>query len=172
MRLTDAGATHCHEPPRPRRTCPYRPQWADRGRRRRCRPYPRGGPPAAHPPPTSVLAFSDRCASSVLDIFLRAGITVPDDISVVGFDDSHLACLAHINITTAGQDIHRLAQLAVDRAVARVGGAMARSTPGNTSSLQPRGSRKDRPAPLNPCQVRRVICTLRPPPAMGGLRPT
>ncbi|TLS47121.1 LacI family transcriptional regulator [Streptomyces montanus] len=77
---------------------------------------------AARPRPTAVLAFNDRCATGVLDIFLRSGVAVPGDISVVGFDDSHLARLAHIDLTTVGQDISRLAGLAVGRAVARLEG--------------------------------------------------
>ncbi|WP_069768377.1 LacI family DNA-binding transcriptional regulator [Streptomyces sp. LUP30] len=74
----------------------------------------------AGPRPTAVLAFNDRCASGVLDVFLRTGVTVPGDVSVVGFDDSRLARLAHIGLTTVGQDVSRLARLAVGRAVARV----------------------------------------------------
>ena len=58
--------------------------------------------------PTAVLAFNDQCATGVLDVFLRAGVAVPGQISVVGFDDSHLARLAHINLTSVGQDIPRL----------------------------------------------------------------
>ncbi|MGO4760206.1 substrate-binding domain-containing protein, partial [Streptomyces sp. 2MCAF27] len=75
------------------------------------------------PRPTAVLAFNDRCAAGVLDILLRARVSVPDEISVIGFDDSHLARLAHINLTTVGQDIPRLAELAVGRAIARLEGA-------------------------------------------------
>ncbi|WP_263972017.1 substrate-binding domain-containing protein [Streptomyces resistomycificus] len=78
---------------------------------------------ATRPRPTAVLAFNDRCATGVLDLFLRSGVAVPGDISVVGFDDSHLARLAHIDLTTVGQDIARLAGLAVGRAVARLEGA-------------------------------------------------
>ena len=44
-------------------------------------------PPAL---PTAVLAFNDRCATGVLDLFLRSGVAVPGDISVVGFDDGQL----------------------------------------------------------------------------------
>jgi DNA-binding LacI/PurR family transcriptional regulator len=75
--------------------------------------------------PTAVLAFNDRCATGLLDTFLRAGVTVPGDVSVVGFDDSRLARLAHIALTTVGQDVPRLSRLAVGRAVARVEGGTA-----------------------------------------------
>jgi DNA-binding LacI/PurR family transcriptional regulator len=70
--------------------------------------------------PTAVLAFNDRCATGALDTFLRSGVHVPGEISVIGFDDSRLARLAHINLTTVGQDIPRLAELAVGRAIARL----------------------------------------------------
>ncbi|MEU9957796.1 LacI family DNA-binding transcriptional regulator [Streptomyces sp. NPDC050982] len=76
----------------------------------------------ARPRPTAVLAFNDRCATGVLDAFLRARVAVPDEISVVGFDNSRLARLAHIDLTTVGQDASRLAELAVGRAVARLEG--------------------------------------------------
>ncbi|MGP3961109.1 LacI family DNA-binding transcriptional regulator [Nonomuraea sp. 3N208] len=77
------------------------------------------------PLPTAVLAFNDRCATGVLDTFLRARVAVPDEVSVVGFDNSHLARLAHIDLTTVAQDIPRLASLAVGRAIARLEGEPA-----------------------------------------------
>ena len=76
----------------------------------------------ASPRPTAVLAFNDQCAAGLLDVFLRSGIPVPGQVSVVGFDDSRLARLPHINLTTVGQDIPRLADLAVVRALARLEG--------------------------------------------------
>ncbi|KOX16362.1 LacI family transcriptional regulator [Nocardiopsis sp. NRRL B-16309] len=81
------------------------------------------------PPPTAVLAFNDDCASGILDVLLRAGVRVPDEVSVVGFDDSRLARLAHIDLTTVAQDAARLADLAVGRAIARLEGE---ETPGET----------------------------------------
>jgi DNA-binding LacI/PurR family transcriptional regulator len=75
---------------------------------------------AQKPIPTGILAFNDRCATSVLDILLRAGVAVPGQVSVVGFDDSHLAGFSHINLTTVRQDASVMAELAVDRAVQRL----------------------------------------------------
>jgi DNA-binding LacI/PurR family transcriptional regulator len=70
--------------------------------------------------PTAILAFNDRCATGVLDTLYRHGVHVPQDLSVVGFDDSHLAGSAHIDLTTVRQDAGHMARLAVERAIARL----------------------------------------------------
>jgi DNA-binding LacI/PurR family transcriptional regulator len=70
--------------------------------------------------PTAVTVFNDRCATGVLDVLTRAGVKVPGDLSVVGYDDSRLARLAHINLTTIAQDTATMAKLAVGRAIDRV----------------------------------------------------
>ncbi|MER0484245.1 substrate-binding domain-containing protein [Streptomyces sp. Edi2] len=77
----------------------------------------------------------DRCATGVLDAFLRAGVPVPDEMSVAGFDDSRLARRAPIDLTTVGQDIPRLAELAVGRAIARM---EAEAAPGPETVIVPR----------------------------------
>jgi len=74
------------------------------------------------PLPPAVVAYDDDCAYGLLDTFRRAGVTVPTDISVVGFDDSRLSHLLNINLTTVGQDAPAMARLAVQRAVARLAG--------------------------------------------------
>jgi DNA-binding LacI/PurR family transcriptional regulator len=70
--------------------------------------------------PSAAIVFNDRCALGVLDTLLRVGISVPGQFSVVGYDDSSLARLTHINLTTVGQDALAMAELAVTRAVARL----------------------------------------------------
>jgi DNA-binding LacI/PurR family transcriptional regulator len=70
--------------------------------------------------PTAVVASNDRCAVGLLDAFLRAGVRVPGDISVVGYDDSTLARLAHIDLTTVNQDAPAQAKHAVAAAVSRL----------------------------------------------------
>jgi DNA-binding LacI/PurR family transcriptional regulator len=73
-------------------------------------------------PPTAVAAFNDRSAVGVLDTLRRAGLEVPGDVSVVGYDDSSVARLRHVDLTTVAQDATRLAELAVQRAVDRIEG--------------------------------------------------
>jgi DNA-binding LacI/PurR family transcriptional regulator len=70
--------------------------------------------------PSAVFAFNDRCALGVMDVLIRAGVPVPQQVSVLGFDDSPLAGLAHIDLTTIRQDSAGLARAAVGRLVARL----------------------------------------------------
>jgi len=77
---------------------------------------------ATVPRPTAVAVFNDRSATGLLDVFRNAGLSVPQDISVVGFDDSRLARLSHVDLTTVAQDAGRMATLAVARAIDRLDG--------------------------------------------------
>jgi DNA-binding LacI/PurR family transcriptional regulator len=76
-----------------------------------------------HPLPTAVTVFNDRSATGVLDVLRSAGIDVPGGMSVIGFDDSRLARLSHIALTTVAQDTEQLTGLAIARAAARLDGA-------------------------------------------------
>ena len=71
---------------------------------------------------TAVLAGNDRCAVGVVDTLRRAGVDVPGDISVIGYDDSRLARLTHIDLTTVAQDAEQTARLAVEAVVERLEG--------------------------------------------------
>ena len=73
-------------------------------------------------PPTAVTVFNDRCATGVLDALRRAGKAVPEDISVTGFDDSRLARLGHVSLTTVAQDTATMTEQALRRAAARISG--------------------------------------------------
>jgi DNA-binding LacI/PurR family transcriptional regulator len=75
---------------------------------------------AGRPLPTAVVAFNDHCALGLLDAFSRAGVGVPADVSVVGYDDSSLSRLAHVNLTTVSQDARRQAEHAMAAAVGRL----------------------------------------------------
>ncbi|MEP6650932.1 MAG: LacI family DNA-binding transcriptional regulator [Lapillicoccus sp.] len=69
------------------------------------------------PSPTAVLAFNDRCALGVMDQLRAAGLEVPRDVSVVGFDDSPVARLRTISLTTVSQEPATMAVAAVEAAV-------------------------------------------------------
>ena len=73
-------------------------------------------------PPTAVTVFNDRCATGVLHALSHNGLTVPDDLSIVGYDDSRLARLAHVNLTTIAQDTATMTRLAVAQTINRIEG--------------------------------------------------
>jgi DNA-binding LacI/PurR family transcriptional regulator len=70
--------------------------------------------------PSAVIASNDRSAVGVLDAFNRVGVDVPGSISVVGYDDSPLARLTHVNLTTVSQSAQEQAEHAVAAAVDRL----------------------------------------------------
>jgi DNA-binding LacI/PurR family transcriptional regulator len=55
-------------------------------------------------PPTAVLCFSDTIAAAVLQEAQDRGLRVPQDLSVVGFDDNPLARRTRPMLTTVRQD--------------------------------------------------------------------
>lgn len=55
--------------------------------------------------PTAVLCFSDVLAVSVIRAARDLGLRVPEDVSVVGFDDSQLTARHDPPLTTVRQDI-------------------------------------------------------------------
>jgi len=63
--------------------------------------------------PTAILALSDLLALGVLDAAAERGITVPDRLSVVGFDDIPEAALATPPLTTVKQPHRRKGSEAV-----------------------------------------------------------
>ena len=69
--------------------------------------------------PTAVVAFNDHCAAGLLASVRQRGIDVPAGLSVVGYDDSHIAGLSTIGLTTVAQDAQALATAALDLAVRR-----------------------------------------------------
>ncbi|WP_232805595.1 LacI family DNA-binding transcriptional regulator [Glycomyces xiaoerkulensis] len=77
------------------------------------------------PLPTAVFASNDQCAIGLLDVFTRAGVEVPERLSIVGYDDSHIAGLSHIDLTTVRQDAGGLAHLAVTAADEQLRGQRA-----------------------------------------------
>ncbi len=64
-------------------------------------------------PPTAVFAASDATALGVLEAARRLGLRVPEDLSVVGFDDTYVAGWATPPLTTVHQPLRDMGAAAV-----------------------------------------------------------
>jgi LacI family transcriptional regulator len=64
-------------------------------------------------PPTAIFAANDAMAFGALDAVSTAGKKVPDDLSVVGFDDVIRAAFVHPKLTTVRQPLNEIAVRAV-----------------------------------------------------------
>lgn len=72
---------------------------------------------------TALLAFNDDCARGLMTTLQARGVSVPGDVSVMGFDGSRLSRISSIaGITTIRQDAPAMARLAVEQAVIRAEG--------------------------------------------------
>jgi DNA-binding LacI/PurR family transcriptional regulator len=63
--------------------------------------------------PTAVMCSNDMTAIGVLHRLYRAGLRVPDDLSVIGFDDIHIAQVTIPPLTTIQMSCFELARAAV-----------------------------------------------------------
>ncbi|WP_245995591.1 LacI family DNA-binding transcriptional regulator [Luteococcus japonicus] len=61
--------------------------------------------------PTAVFAASDLMALGMVRAFAERGIRVPDDISIIGFDDHEFAAQFNPPLTTVRQDFAALGRL-------------------------------------------------------------
>jgi LacI family transcriptional regulator len=63
-------------------------------------------------PPTAIFACNDEMAVGVLQEARARAIRVPEDLSVVGFDDSTIARIAVPAITTVRQPLEEIGRMA------------------------------------------------------------
>jgi DNA-binding LacI/PurR family transcriptional regulator len=76
---------------------------------------------AAEVRPTAILCFSDIIALGVLDAARSAGVEVPTEVSVTGFDDLFEASLSTPSLTTVRQPIETKGRLAAEYLVEAIG---------------------------------------------------
>lgn len=70
--------------------------------------------------PSAVVCANDRSGVGVLDALRRAGVDVPGAVSITGYDDSVLAQLGHIDLTSVSQAPREQANRAVEAVVERL----------------------------------------------------
>jgi len=73
-------------------------------------------------PPTAIFASNDQSATGAIKAVLEAGLHVPDDISVVGFDNVPEAAYAHPRLTTVDQSIDKMGYIATEMLISLIEG--------------------------------------------------
>jgi LacI family transcriptional regulator len=79
------------------------------------------------PRPTALFAANIRIAIGALSAVRRAGLRVPDDVSVIGFDDTPLAAYVDPPLTTVRMPLEELGSVAVESLLAEIDGSRAES---------------------------------------------
>jgi LacI family transcriptional regulator, repressor for deo operon, udp, cdd, tsx, nupC, and nupG len=71
-------------------------------------------------PPTAVFAMSDEMAIGAAQVARDAGLRIPEDLSIIGFDDHDVA--AYVGLTTVRQDVLRTGERAAALLLEHLGG--------------------------------------------------
>jgi DNA-binding LacI/PurR family transcriptional regulator len=73
-------------------------------------------------PFSAVFAYNDNSAIAAIRVFQEAGLRVPHDISVVGFDDIQAAAFTNPTLTTVRQPLERMGEIAASTILDRIEG--------------------------------------------------
>lgn len=67
-----------------------------------------------HQRPTAIFAASDVMALETIDLARKEGLSIPEDLSIIGFDDNPIAMYSSIPLTTVRQPIVEMGQLGLE----------------------------------------------------------
>jgi LacI family transcriptional regulator len=96
---------------------------------------------------TALFAFDDASAIGAIRAFLDAGLRVPEDVSVVGFDDIQNAAYHNPRLTTVRQPLREMGRIAAQVLLDRINGV--KRTDGSFVIVEPELIVRDSTGPAN-----------------------
>jgi GntR family transcriptional regulator of arabinose operon len=78
-------------------------------------------------PPTAIVCYNDQLAVSLLDTIRELGLRIPEDLSMIGYDDSFLATATETKLTTIEHPKSALGEQAANLLIAQLERGMAPS---------------------------------------------
>jgi DNA-binding LacI/PurR family transcriptional regulator len=75
---------------------------------------------ALEEPPTAIFAFNDILAIGAIEAVRKLGLSVPEDISIIGFDNTILSKYCSPSLTTMSQPLDEIGHQAVDLLVEEI----------------------------------------------------
>ncbi|WP_404330149.1 GntR family transcriptional regulator [Mesobacillus maritimus] len=67
--------------------------------------------------PTGIVCYNDQLAMKLIDVLRQNNLRVPDDISIIGFDDSFFADISEVKLTTVRHPKSELGEVAAKKII-------------------------------------------------------
>lgn len=73
--------------------------------------------------PQAIFAYSDMTALKIMEAAEECGVRIPEDVSLVGYDNISFSALPRIHLTSVSQKKYRQGRIAVKRLLEKIGGS-------------------------------------------------
>jgi LacI family transcriptional regulator len=88
--------------------------------------------------PSAIFACNDMMGIGALRAAAERGIEVPRDCSIIGFDDIELGSFTYPALSTVGQSVRALGDMAAQTLIERIAGGASSTPPGRRRVIAPR----------------------------------
>ena len=92
---------------------------------------------------SAIVCYNDQVALKVMNIIRKKGMKIPEDISLVSFDDSQLAVVSEVKLTTVAHPQKKLGRIVAESLINKINGGKGKDKIKMEPELIIRGSTKE-----------------------------